>query len=668
MAFIGLQRVSTQSRGLRRFVVPLGRVALCAAVLVPVLYLLGNHLGEMDRAEVAASLQRIPLAAIAISVLLTAISLLAAAQYDDVALRQLGFAIPQRRARQGGFVAIGLSQTLGMGLLTGTVVRWRLYRDQGIGLPQAGLISGMVAAGFMGGFAVVLAAIAMVDPMGLVNLTEWSPATIRTLAAGVLLASLGVAVASLLQPRLTFGRFSIGVPRFRVLRMQIALAAVDTIPAALALWVLIPAESAPAMMIVIPVYLAALGVGLLSNTPGGLGVLELACLSALTVTPPETLVAALIAHRAIYFGIPALLSAALLATHELHGRDDDRAEDVRQMTPRLRAVPGGVLPAFAKHAMKSTSRADAALVYQGDKSILTSPCEQAFLMVRQSGNTLIALGDPVGDRALWPAVVDQFIATAQHRFLAPVAYKSSAGFADLLQEQELSLAVRTAQEAIVDPREFAMQGSSFRELRRKLRNSEKAGVSLEVDAPGASCRDTLRLVAAEWSEAKGGERGFSMGTFDPDYIARFPVVRAMRGGDCVGFLTLWQSGDGCETGFDVMRLTDDAPDGTMHALVVRGIEWAGEQGAERFTLCAVPFADVADPANIVERLLNYANMTRSNWHGCNGLHRFKNSFRPEWEPRFTVAPGLLSGLTGAQDIHSLIASPVMDRKRVDLLG
>ena len=39
----------------------------------------------MDRAEVAASLQRIPLAAIAISVLLTGISLLAAAQYDDVA-------------------------------------------------------------------------------------------------------------------------------------------------------------------------------------------------------------------------------------------------------------------------------------------------------------------------------------------------------------------------------------------------------------------------------------------------------------------------------------------------------------------------------------------------------------------------------------------------------
>jgi len=166
------------------------------------------------------------------------------------------------------------------------------------------------------------------------------------------------------------------------------LAALDTIPAAIALWVLIPADLAPSLFHVIPVYLAALGLGLISSSPGGLGVLELTCLMALPVLPPEQLVAALIAYRGIYFGVPAVIAAAMLVAKELQKRDVPIADQTERS--------GSIDAILAK-----STRADVALAHLGDKSILFSDCGQGCLMYAASGNSLICLSDPIGPNHLW---------------------------------------------------------------------------------------------------------------------------------------------------------------------------------------------------------------------------------------------------------------------------
>ena len=103
----------------------------------------------------------------------------------------------------------------------------------------------------------------------------------------------------------------------------------------------------------VPIYLAALGVGLVANGPGGLGVLELACLMALPVVPAETLMAALVMHRAIYFGGPALLAAAMLVVHELRG-----ARPVKNPTAVMQRGP--VVPSSVEILLATASRPDAA--------------------------------------------------------------------------------------------------------------------------------------------------------------------------------------------------------------------------------------------------------------------------------------------------------------------
>lgn len=62
------------------------------------------------------------------------------------------------------------------------------------------------------------------------------------------------------------------------------------------------------------VYAAALGLGVLSHIPGGLGVFEIAILYAVgSKAPVSAVAAALVAYRAIYYLLPLFLSTILLA-------------------------------------------------------------------------------------------------------------------------------------------------------------------------------------------------------------------------------------------------------------------------------------------------------------------------------------------------------------------
>lgn len=614
---------------------PLLKVAICVAIVGPVLWLLERHLADMDSAALAEALHAISLDAIALSFLFSAISLYAVARYDRLAIRQLGLNVPDTQATQGGFTAVSIGQTLGMGLLVGSAVRWRMYRHLGVTLPQSAMISGLVMAGFLIGFAVVLAVAVLISGDSLSVLTGASSATLRTVAA---LALVGIAIFAfgcLLQPRLSVRGRRIPLPGIRVLRAQITLAALDTIPAATALWVLIPGEAGPELLVLIPVYLVALGIGLVSNAPGGLGVLELACLMALPVMPPEHLLAALIAHRAIYYGVPALIAGAMLVVRELHGvvpEEPATAPDVSWLLDR-------------------DSRAETTLIHLGDKSVLTSDCGQAMVQFAQSGNSMVVLGDPIGPEGLHADMIAKFADHARNQNCAPVFYKCSE---TTLAACRGMARARIGLDASVDPRSFAPDGSKFRELRRKLRAAEKAGVTIVHHAPGHAPMNRLAPVAAQWANAKGGERGFSMGNTTPHYLNRQPIIEARVDGNTTGFLSLMVSGDGTEMCMDVMRLPDTAPDGTMHALVKAGIDLAAATDAHRFSFAAVPMAGLDTPHNWVERALSFVFHQKPNWHASHGLMRFKSSFRPEWTARHVMAPSLLDCALGLLDARTLI--------------
>jgi phosphatidylglycerol lysyltransferase len=150
-------------------------------------------------------------------------------------------------------------------------------------------------------------------------------------------------------------------------------------------------------------------------------------------------------------------------------------------------------------------------------------------------------------------------------------------------------------------------------------------------------------VADAWAARRGGERGFSMGRFDPDYIAAQRVYAARQAGRIIAFVTFHDHGRAWV--LDLMRSVENAPNGTMHALVAAAIADAAGQKCRALSLAALPSGPRRDAFGIFAQRLVPAD----------GLRQFKLSFAPRLAPRYLMAPtpsGLvLSGLDIIRRVH-----------------
>jgi phosphatidylglycerol lysyltransferase len=256
--------------------------------------------------------------ALGLAILATLISYLALTGYDASSLRYVGANVSYRVAAETSFIAYALSNTVGVGVLTGGAVRLRLYGAAGV---EAGAISRAIAfnaVAFMLGISVVGAAALL---WGATSVAPALRVPAQALQAGALLILVGAALLIIScrhgRERRLFGRFTVRLPSASLALQQLLISAVDIAATAAVLWFLLPAGSIdfPAFM---GFFAIAIVLGVLSHVPGGLGVFEAVMLVALRErVPAEVLAAALVLYRLIYYVLPLLLALALLVAHEV---------------------------------------------------------------------------------------------------------------------------------------------------------------------------------------------------------------------------------------------------------------------------------------------------------------------------------------------------------------
>lgn len=627
---------------------PFVRPLLALAALWLIWTILADRLGHVSVAEIWSLALAASPAAIAAALVCTALSFTAVAAYDIVAFRAIGRPLPARRALRNGFTATSIGQFLGLGVVTGGFARWRMTRADGVEPAEAAKATVTVAAGFFLGLAVVVAATALIAPDAVARAFGAEPDMVRGLgAAGV--ATFAAIVVFGARGGMKLGRFRLTTARPRVLLAQVALAALDLIPAALALWLLMPTDAGVAFAPLFVAYVAALAVGLLSNAPGGVGVFETVLLLSLPDAPVAPVLAGVLLFRVVYYAAPFFIGLLLLARVELRAQGD----------AAIRPIAAGLAsPADIAAAIATSSRAEANLAYLGDKRFLFSADGDAFMMYGARAGALVAMGDPVGPRKRWPELMDGFLDLAALKRRTPVFYKIDAATAALARARGLAVD-RIGHEAELDPQTFALSDRSRRQLRRKVTQARKAGLTVRRHGPGEAPLDALTPLDAEWRGGKGGrEAGFSMGRFDADYLSRFPVFIAERDGAPVAFLSLWLSGDGAEWSIDLMRAGAAAPHGATQLLIVEALEAAKDAGADRFNLCMAPLSGLEAPETGVERLLAAIYEKADRWHGLKGLRRFKASFGPEWRPRFVARQAGPAGMRAPIAVRGLVSNPV----------
>lgn len=604
---------------------------LLAGLLV---VLLSGRLSEVDPPEVTAALGQLVPRQWAAALAFAGLSFWAVGRYDALVHRYLGTGRGEAEARRAGLLAIAIGQMAGFGLLTGALVRLRML--PGLGLGAAVRITLAVTVLFLAAWAVVTAAAVLALP---------APGPLRPLAWGVMAAVPLVLVLAVLRPEFAvFGR-RLRLPALATMAPLAGLAAVDTLAAGLCLAVLLPPEVAVPLAVLIPAFLLAFGAGLVSGAPGGMGAFEVVLLALLPFAPAGPLLAGILAWRVVYYAVPTVLAMALLA------RGPWMAE---RAAPSPEPVSVDVPPSAAIEAVIARSRrAEAGLLRQGDELFLPLPARHRAgqaegAMLTRTGQALTMIGDPLGGARPQKALAA--LARAAHdEGRLPCLYKAGARLA-VAARRAGWIVMPVAREGWLCPAEFRLDAPERRQLRRKLRKAEAAGLAVaraHLPMPIAE----MAAVSAAWVAARGGERGVSMGRFAPVYVAAQRVYLARLEGRLVGFLTLHEGSR--EWTLDLMRTAPDAPDGTMHAALALAIGEAEAAGCGRISLAALP-DDRLDAA--IARLRPRA--------GRDGLGQFKRAFATGWETLYIAAPGrfslALAGLDLLRSIRRPAPLPVRD--------
>ncbi|MGB7316536.1 MAG: phosphatidylglycerol lysyltransferase domain-containing protein [Planktotalea sp.] len=593
--------------------------ALC--IVFPLCILAARpFLDALDWGQVGIAWRGITASQWSIALLATTASFASLGRYDVIIHRVLGTGVGAQSAQASGAAAVALSQTLGFGLITGTLARWRSLPGQSI--VAAGSVTALVSFSFLGAWLMIFALTGLLASHSL-------PLPPLVFQAS-LFSALCFVLYSVLKRYLTIAGRRLRLPSLRAIVSLMLYAALDTGFAALALWILLPSAAAMPFSFLFPIYLACLGTALLGNTPGGLGPFEVTFLWALHSHSVNDLLAGLIAFRLIYFALPACIAMLYLI----------RPLPARQAKRPMISLARGLHPETPAALQTGTP-----LIANNGTMICA---------IARTSQTTSAIFDPAASTS---ASLAALTAAARLNATVPLFYKCSARQAAKFRAHGLYVA-RIAQDAMLDLTQSDLNTPSRRSLRRKLRAAAKANVSIARLYPNDLPLDELKAIDAQWQSGNGAARGFSMGRFELEYVKQQAIFGAYNDGRLIAFITCHASSDAWA--LDLMRSDANVPSGTMHALVWHAIEAAKAQECASFSLASASCTR-APLIQIIDKLSFLKSPNTA------GLEQFKRSFAPQWYALYAAAPNRAALWLGLWDIWQEVQDPPPLRSRTRAL-
>ncbi|MDD6181309.1 MAG: lysylphosphatidylglycerol synthase domain-containing protein [Desulfovibrionaceae bacterium] len=298
------------------------------------IYLLYHKLQAYSIEQIRDSISRISWGRIAFSMGLMVVNYMILVGYDWLALQAIHKPLPLGRTALVSFVGQAVSYNFGA-LLGGTTVRYRFYSSWGFSLADIVRLVLMLAVTFWVGALGLCGAVFLLAPPAIPpELAAKMPVHDVRLLGGVLLSIASAYLVACCFVRRTvhvFGK-EFEFPRPRIALAQALVAGVDLIAAAACMYVLLPGSMNVSFIQFLPGYLMAQVAVVLTHIPGGVGVFELVILH-LTHTTDETVVfAAVLLFRLIYFILPLLAAAVVLAVYEARQNRDALREAGRWLS------------------------------------------------------------------------------------------------------------------------------------------------------------------------------------------------------------------------------------------------------------------------------------------------------------------------------------------------
>jgi phosphatidylglycerol lysyltransferase len=278
------------------------------------------------------------------------------------------------------------------------------------------------------------------------------------------------------------------------------------------------------------------------------------------------------------------------------------------------------------------------LIFLHDKYIFWNKQKTVMFSFQKYSDKLIVLGDLVGEKSDIPKAIEEFHDRANLYGYTPVYYQITTKMFPYLHENGYDF-FKLGEEAFVNLPSFDLSGKKMKNLRANKNKLEREGYNLRVVKPPHSLEfiNRLKPLSDEWLNGRK-EKGFSLGCFNPDYLAAVPIALIEDSdGEIVAFSNLMPAYDNDHmVSVDLMRYGSNAPNATMDYMFIKLFEWCKEENYQQFNLGMAPLANVglSKYSFLTEKIAYQIFLYGHVVYHFKGLKRFKEKYADRWEPKY----------------------------------
>jgi len=287
------------------------------------IWILHKEFSQYHVKDIVGALSEINSKKLFAALALTILNYLLLGGYEILGFRYINRPVRHKRVLLTSFITYALTNNVGFSPIFGTSSRYHLYSSMELTLPEIANLVIFSSLTFFLGLLCVAGITFVFEPINIPQVFHLPLTSSHTL--GIIFLSL-IAIylfwSIIGKGGFRIKSWSFKPPPFHIAAPQIILSSLDWIMTGAVLYILLPDSFNMTYPVFLASFLFAQTIGLISQSPGGLGVFEAAliALAPASVASPH-LLASLLCFRVIYYLFPLCVATLLLAAREIFRRN-----------------------------------------------------------------------------------------------------------------------------------------------------------------------------------------------------------------------------------------------------------------------------------------------------------------------------------------------------------
>ncbi len=272
-----------------------------------------------------------------------------------------------------------------------------------------------------------------------------------------------------------------------------------------------------------------------------------------------------------------------------------------------------------------------------DKKFVVDDDKDTFIMYAQSGNSWIALGDPVGKFGRKSELLWKFKEITDKASVKPAFIGIDHKYVQIYDDIGLDV-FNIGQEAKVPLRTFDKDDNVKEYFAKITEKTEKEGYRYEVVRfeEFAKYKDIFAEINKEWEKNSNYiERSFIPGRYDESYMKDLDFSVLKKDGKICAFSVLFATKSHYEISTGVVRYLDCTED-IFEYMIYKNILWAKENGFKWFSLGLAYFPSEDNDNDVIKHFAKMFMFAEHFNYNLTKLREFKNKFCPMWHTKYVA--------------------------------